>query len=297
MNRLIIPLKFIWNHPLASKNRVKAFIKFFRWQLSQMIYPHPVSVPFVENSRLIIERGMKGATGNIYTGLAEFEDMSFLLHVLRKGDTFADIGANVGAYTILASKNAGAITYSFEPVLATFNKLKKNIKANDIAPLVYPMLCGVGAKNGLLFFTKKLDTVNHVVYEKNNTINGEVAEVPVTTLDEIFIDQQPQLIKIDVEGFEWDVLAGAAKTLLSVNLKAIIIELNGSGKRYGFDDKAIHEKLLANSFHPYIYEPFKRKLSQLKTYGNFNTLYIKDIDWVSERIQHAPKFKLFKQEI
>lgn len=297
MNRAISIFKFIWNHPIASKNRLMAFKKFFRWQLSQKIYPHPVLVPFVENSRLVVEKGMAGATGNIYTGLVEFEDMAFILHVLRVGDTFADIGANIGAYTILASKNTGATSYSFEPVVETFNKFKRNIEANEIASLVYPKLCGVGAKNSLLFFTKKLDTVNHVVYEKDNSVNDEVVEVPVVALDSLFIDQQPQVIKIDVEGFEWDVLAGAEKTLQSQNLKSIIIELNGSGGRYGFSDAAIHEKLLANSFRPYSYEPFKRKLNPLETYGSFNTLYIKDFDWVNDRIQSARKFKLFKQEI
>ena len=297
MSDLISIIKFIWNHPLASKNRIRAFRNFFYWLLSQKIYPHPVLIPFVEDSRLIVEKGMEGATGNIYTGLSEFEDMAFILHVLRKDDVFADIGANIGAYTILASKNRGAISYSFEPVAATFNRLIKNIEANNIAPLVHPRLCGVGAKKSLLFFTKGLDSMNHVVSENTQSIQNDIVEVPVITLDEIFVSQEPQIIKIDVEGFELNVLTGAFKTLLSDNLKAIIIELNGSGIRYGFSDEMIHEKLLSNSFHPYSYDPFMRNLNLLKTYGKFNTLYIKDIDWVSNRIKTAPKFKLFNLEI
>jgi hypothetical protein len=47
--------------------------------------------------------GMTGATGNLYVGLHEFEEMAFLLHFLRPGDLFADVGANVGSYTILAA--------------------------------------------------------------------------------------------------------------------------------------------------------------------------------------------------
>jgi hypothetical protein len=37
------------------------------------------------------------ATGNLYVGLHEFEEMAFLLHFLRRGDLFADVGANVGS--------------------------------------------------------------------------------------------------------------------------------------------------------------------------------------------------------
>lgn len=298
MNRLVSIIKFIWKHPLASKNKVRAFRNFFYWQLLQKIRPGSVVVPFVENSKLTMEKGMAGATGNFYTGLAEFEDMAFILHVLRKGDTFADIGANIGAYTILASKNTGAVSYSFEPIEETFNKLKTNIAANEITELVYPMHCGMGALNGYLYFTKDLDTINHVIIENANSMKAEdIVEVPVVTIDEIFLDHQPQIIKIDVEGFEWNVLNGGEKTLLSLHVKAIIIELNGSGKRYGFSDNAIHKKLLGNFFYPYSYEPFQRQLTPIKSYGNFNTLYIKDFDWVSNRIQTARKFKIFRQEI
>ena len=62
-------------------------------------------------------------TGNIYCGLVEFADMAFVLHVLRAGDLFVDIGANAGAYTLLASSVAGAKTTCFEPAPATYARL------------------------------------------------------------------------------------------------------------------------------------------------------------------------------
>lgn len=46
---------------------------------------------------------MTGATGNWYCGLQEYEDMSFVLHALRPGDLFVDVGANIGSYSILAA--------------------------------------------------------------------------------------------------------------------------------------------------------------------------------------------------
>src|SRR5580658_9889738 len=91
---------FIWRHPLARHRRVTAYSKFFEWQISQILKKRAVAYPLVENSSLLVEKGMTGATGNIYTGLLEFEDMAFVLHVLRKGDLFADIGANIGVYTV-----------------------------------------------------------------------------------------------------------------------------------------------------------------------------------------------------
>ncbi len=44
---------------------------------------------------MVVEPGTTGATGNVYCGLHEFEDMALLLHILRKVDRFVDIGANI----------------------------------------------------------------------------------------------------------------------------------------------------------------------------------------------------------
>jgi hypothetical protein len=43
---------------------------------------------------------MTGATGNVYYGLHEFQDMAFVTHYLREGYLFADIGANIGSYSV-----------------------------------------------------------------------------------------------------------------------------------------------------------------------------------------------------
>jgi hypothetical protein len=75
---------------------------------------------------------MTGATGNIYSGLHEFEDMGFLLHFLRPDDLFVDIGANIGSYTILASAAIGAATIAFEPVPDTHEWLRLNVAINNV---------------------------------------------------------------------------------------------------------------------------------------------------------------------
>ena len=103
-------------------------------------------------------------------------------------------------------------------------------------------------------------------------------------------------MKIDVEGFELEVLRGAKKLLAEDNLKAIIIELNGSGKRYGVSDNDIHEILISNNFFPYEYLPFERKLIKKESYGTHNIIYISDLPYVEKRINSAPKIKIFNME-
>jgi hypothetical protein len=93
--------------------------------------------------------GMTGATGNIYTGLHEFTDMAFCLHLLRVGDLFVDVGANIGSYTVLSSKVVGANSLAIEPVPTTYKRLRRNININDISSLVDSRCCAAGKNHGL----------------------------------------------------------------------------------------------------------------------------------------------------
>jgi FkbM family methyltransferase len=289
-------LKFINNHPIARRHRVKAFSRFFKWQVSQKMHPHPVEYPFIGHTKLWIKKGMTGATGNIYTGLHDFEDMSFLLHFLREEDLFIDIGANIGSYTILAAGVAKASCIAIEPVPQTFEILEKNITINELRQKVTALNIGIGSQNEILYFTRHLDVVNHVVLNHDVQQDLSLIQVTGTSLDELLKNRQsPSLIKIDVEGFEQEVMTGAAGLLNNTDLKAIIIELNGSGGRYGFDEKKIHEQLKGYGFNMYEYEPFSRTLLRITDFGNLNTIYIKDIDFVRARLKDADAINVFSE--
>jgi hypothetical protein len=99
---IVNTLCFLLNHPLSQGQKLPTLERFIRWQLGSRMLPAEVVWPFVNDARLIVRPGMTGATGNVYVGLHEFEDMAFLLHYLRPGDLFVDVGANVGSYTVLA---------------------------------------------------------------------------------------------------------------------------------------------------------------------------------------------------
>jgi FkbM family methyltransferase len=287
--------KFISTHPLGSRHTLLSISKFLRWQIAQFLKPGERQVVFTNKTSLLVKKGMTGATGNIYLGLHEFDDMGFLLHFLRPQDTFFDIGANVGSYTVLASGHCGAKTFSFEPIPTTCNALHKNIEVNKIGHLVTAKNVGLGNEESILRFTKSMDTVNHVIAD-GNSANEESLEVKVITGDSILKETEcPALIKIDVEGFETPVLNGMDNILNNKNLKAIIIELNGSGFRYGFDEMEIHKKLLVLNFNAYNYNPFTRKLIAQDTYGNANTIYLRDIKFVQERLASAEKINIFSE--
>ena len=287
-------LKGINEHPLAGKHKFLAYGKLVKWQFSQRLFPCIRKLEFLNGIHFLAARGMTGITGNIYCGLHEFNDMAFVLHFLREEDLFIDVGANVGSYTLLAAGVVGANTISFEPAPATFEKLKANIISNDLQAKTNLVNAAVGSKKGSLHFTTDLDTVNHVLLD-DSLITTSTISVPVNTLDEYWKQGSNQkcLVKIDAEGFESEVLAGMSNTLADESLKVIIIELNGSGKRYGYDEKAIKKQISAAGFSAFTYDPFSRSLSLIEREGHFNTIYLRDLPFIQERIATAKKICLF----
>jgi hypothetical protein len=121
--------------------------------------------------------------------------------------------------------------------------------------------------------------------------------VPVITINSLITDNQPSLIKIDVESFETEILRGMKATLDLSSLKAIIIELNGSGERYGYSEETNTPLMLANKFKPYSYDPFKRLLTETKTFGDMNTIYCRDMDFIARRLQTANGIKIMGEVI
>jgi FkbM family methyltransferase len=258
--------------------------RFLRFQIGCRLFPDGVVVPFVGPTRLLLKRGMSGGTGNYYCGLHEHEEMGFLLHLLRETDTFADVGANVGSYTLLASGVCGARTFAFEPCATTFRRLGDNVRLNDLVGRVRLFNVAVGSRHGTVTFSEGLDTTNHVVTERSQEAG---LPVPIETLDAAMCRDVPCLVKVDVEGFETEVVMGAGATLASAACQAIIMEI-GLGNRYAFDEGALLARIRQYGFHPCNYDPFARRLSHAAGQHTANVLFVKDLAWAEARMRDAP---------
>lgn len=295
MKKIFKRIKQFSRHPLTRRYPLGAIFRYVTFHLQHKIMPKPRVYNFVEGVKFVAEKGMAGIVGNIYTGLHEFEDMAFLLHYLREGDDFLDIGANVGAFSLLGGAK-GAHCYAIEPVPTTFKQLVRNIKLNELESLVKCFQLGFSDSEGILEFSQDKGTMNRVV----NGVQSSIL-VSVQTVDQFIIKQNitPKMMKIDVEGFEFPVLKGGLNLFLDQNCEVIIIELNGSGRKYGFRDEEVHEFLISSKFQPVIYHPFQRTIEKLSTYrqDTFNTIYVKNVDQVQRRLRQAPRIKVLNQFI
>ena len=289
-------LAYISRHPLTQDGCFFAYSRYFLFHIRHILnHNRPKIYQFVGDIKYFASIGEAGILGNIYTGLDDFEEMSFLLHFLRSDDVFLDVGANVGAYSLLASGICQSKTIAIEPIPATFQRLKANVKLNILDHFIECVNIGLGSQAGRLdFIDSPHSEMNRVAIVNESSAYHQVT-INVRPVDHIVSEKAfPALIKIDVEGFEIEVLKGAFQCLKDMRLKALIIELNGSGEKYGYTDEQVMSALIAERFAPYRYEPFSRELVPLdgKDKAKFNTIFVRDHDDVLAKLKTAPEFKV-----
>lgn len=293
-------IRAISAHPLTRHDKLRSYLRVLRWQITARLAQGSVLMPFVNDARLVVRKGMKGATGNVYFGLHEFEDMAFVLHLLRPAELFVDVGANVGTYTVLAGKAAGARCVAFEPGDSAFSGLLDNVHVNRIHDRVEAVQCSIGAEDGLTKFLADRDATNRIATTDDEASGREIVSVPIRRLDHALGNRHPTLIKIDVEGYETQVINGAGRVLEDPSLLAVIMEANEAGKRYGCDESALQQRMSKLGFAQAAYEPFHRSLS-LDSDGQVkrNTLLVRRdaLDEVRDRLRSASAYRVLGRAI
>ena len=140
------------------------------------------------------------------------KDEQLLTEQLRVGDTFVDVGANIGTLTLAASRLVGpeGRVFAIEAHPRTVRYLRGNVRLND-ARNVTVLHAAVGDHVGIVKFSNRRS-------DDQNSIASSGIDVPLATLDSMVIgllppDSRIRLLKIDVEGFELFALRGAQQVL------------------------------------------------------------------------------------
>ena len=198
----------------------------------------------IEESRLVFSRSAMGLNLFMYNKEYLFESKR-LNGFIKDGDTIVDIGANVGFMAIPAAvKYRQSLVIAVEPHPQTFLLLEENIKKNALTNIKYFNLA-IGEKSGEICFSDfSNDDQNHVLLE------GDGIKVKMKTLDELLEPITPgpiDLLKIDVEGYEQFVLAGAKKTIEKTAV--IYIEIGDKNfAQFGYKSSDITNQLESGGF-------------------------------------------------
>lgn len=163
----------------------------------------------------------------------EYEDRfgNAITNQIQAGDTVWDIGANLGIYTEIFSKKAtftGRVV-SFEPIFPCFLELQRKFNLNEQIILKN---MAIGSEDNILSMKVEenpLAATHKVVDSENANDSANMVKVQVRSADSI-IQSEPELIpnviKIDVEGFEGQVIDGMQNLLKQEKLRCIGIEIH-----------------------------------------------------------------------
>ena len=155
-----------------------------------------------------------------------------LLSLCDAQTLFVDIGANVGIYSLLVASQTGAQVLAIEPVRSTFHALVRNCSLNTALPVTALNLAMGAAPHVVQMTALPGSGINQVtsVAEKQ----GEPRQTAFQfSIDQLQLQELAQgferiVIKVDVERYEFEVLAGA-KRLLGVNMPlALCVEVDPS---------------------------------------------------------------------
>ncbi len=286
-------LRYVANHPVNRHRKFRAVAEWGFIQIAARLIPGDICLEFPNHTHLLVSPRMKGAAHFITPRLTEFAEMAFVMHFLRPKEMFFDVGANIGAFTVLAAGVAGAEVTAFEPSPDTFRMLERNVRLNGLGDRVTLLNVAVGQNAGEIQFTSGLGTENCVAGGAGSSEpGGNFIRVKATTLDEASARVVPNLLKVDVEGFETEVFAGAAQLLKQPQPGAMIVERSGNANRYGHDEANLHQAIREAGFTPCQYDPFVRRLSSVGPEVCGNLIYVRDIPATTVILGNAPPFKL-----
>lgn len=175
-----------------------------------------------------------------------------LKKLVKPGDVFLDIGANIGYFSLLVANNVStAKIISFEPVADLLQKLKENVSINNIKNItVINAAVGEASEEKELFLSAP-DNLGMSSFHQPDNFSGKKEMVKVLTIDEWFKKAglaKIDIIKLDVEGSELGALKGMKGVLQDLR-PLIIVEINpGTLSMFGLMPKDIFDYISMLNF-------------------------------------------------
>tara|TARA_R110000850_G_scaffold116505_6_gene232342 strand:- start:1436 stop:2275 length:840 start_codon:yes stop_codon:yes gene_type:complete len=167
-----------------------------------------------------------------WRGAHDWAPIFVLEKFLKKGDTFVDVGANQGEYSLWAARKVGTPgkVVAFEPMQQLYDQLTENIRLNEaFHKTISPVKLGLSDKKGevILYASADSNEGTNTIYNTDK-FNIEIGKIQLDTLDEQLKElnvNEVNFLKIDVEGAELQVLKGAINTIKN-HRPILLLEIN-----------------------------------------------------------------------
>jgi FkbM family methyltransferase len=221
---------------------LKAAIRMANWYLTEKLshfkhflfvsyynmFHHGLVLREIQGNRMYLNVSDQGLSQDLLTfGVREPTQTELLRSLIENGMTIVDIGANLGYYTLIEASIVGETgkVYAIEPILQNCKILKKNVRKNKYENIVevYQYAVSDNCGIGKIAVTKESNYCTMFLSENELSEVGkkqleisidEIIDVETITLDEFLVNKrQPDLIRMDVEGYEGTIIKGMSNTL------------------------------------------------------------------------------------
>jgi FkbM family methyltransferase len=276
----------------ASTRRaaLSAVARFWYWQIGRRARGGALDVQLRPQSIGFRIPAWSQIGGMIVAGGShELAETALLARTVRSGDSFYDVGANIGLYTVIAAHN-GARVVAFEPDARARRALEDNVALAGLKPHQIEISpTALADYDGEASFTLGLDVGNHL---RSDDEDGDRVTVPVCRLDTLAAtdwgtDASGSLsfLKIDVEGHDLEVLRGAAGFLADHHAVVMVEVWAGGGE--------VREFLRHFGYHVYFYQERHRTLLeyplQWSGQANFLAVLPEQLPGVNSRLAGGPR--------
>lgn len=197
----------------------------------------------------------------------EPETIQWIHSLLKEGQVYYDVGANIGAYSLVASKflHGKIKVYAFEPGFMNFVQLCKNILANNCQESVVPLQIAFSDRStiDMLHYNNltaggALHVLGQPVDYKNDVFTPVFKQAVLAYRLDDFIKYfhlpVPNHLKIDVDGNEFKILRGAEETLNNPSLESLLVEVDECDEEPRQMIEFLHQKgLQLRSKHKFVW--------------------------------------------
>jgi FkbM family methyltransferase len=148
-----------------------------------------------------------------FTGVYDSKSVKFVKKTLSEGDTFLDIGANIGCFTLVGSQKVGRSgrVIAFEPVDFVSKKLENNIFLNKLDNVTIVRKAVYEKDTHIKLHLARQENLGMSSIQRHDSESGEIINVEAISLDEYLRKEninEVKIIKIDIEGAELPALKG-----------------------------------------------------------------------------------------
>lgn len=268
----------IWIHPAnrahgGIQTLVRCLVRSGAWatyQLLKQLGLFPAQgrvIPWIDGLRVRLMSSSQLSQSCLYYGTPDWPSMEFLRGYLRPGDLCADIGANVGIYTLLMARRAGAANvHAFECLPANILKLRANLRLNgfdgDAGAKVYSV--ALANCDGLMrLHISDGDSTTSISPISTGDAKDELSDdgwVQARRFDGFSWPARFFYIKIDVEGAEQLVLQGSEHLLRRGAPMVWSFEYLNTQQRLGSSKAALLEAFARWQYQFFLYRPAGNRL-------------------------------------